>query len=413
MSTRKKETLPAAIVAQAIYNGVDPKAAQALNPELAMFARHPIMDLDRLRNRATLAEASLASAQNRLGDEDRRLELMAEKAVKAYGIGKRIQPITPEAAIKSLLKRIRGDGSSCDGYQTNVRKSLLSFVKRTREHHPVEYLSDITLEDVETEIDYLRAPKVKDQKTGDFLGEGKKPKTIKHRFTMIRELMAHAEARRWIEEDPTANKRVPKVPKGRIRFYSAEEVAAVFREAERNAFLSAVFAIEIYTGLRLDEVFKLRWDEVFIERRQIRLPAPKLDNKFKSIPIFDQLVPYLEALPRVGKTLFGEGRKKKALGRAVLRLVKRALPERAKETEEEGARRDGSQTARRTLATHLRALNVSAKRIASWLGHSVTVLEEDYCGLLPDGDRPLKITFLGGQLVTDGLPHPYPNPGIN
>ena len=55
----------------------------------------------------------------------------------------------------------------------------------------------------------------------------------------------------------------------------------------------------VETGMRLEELLGLRWDQVHIERREVRLVATK-SNRPRVVPLSDRAVAILAAIVRIG-----------------------------------------------------------------------------------------------------------------
>jgi integrase len=65
------------------------------------------------------------------------------------------------------------------------------------------------------------------------------------------------------------------VPKGAVKFYTHEEISEVFREAIKteNRSMLAYFALAIFTGIRPEEIEKLKWDEnIKMDTKEIFIP---------------------------------------------------------------------------------------------------------------------------------------------
>ena len=55
----------------------------------------------------------------------------------------------------------------------------------------------------------------------------------------------------------------------------------------------------VETGMRLEELLGLRWDQVQMERREVRLVATK-SNRPRVVPLSDRAVAVLAAVVRIG-----------------------------------------------------------------------------------------------------------------
>jgi integrase len=84
----------------------------------------------------------------------------------------------------------------------------------------------------------------------------------------------------WIEETPMKRVSKPKEPRGRERFLSDDERIALLAacKASTSRFLYTVVVLALSTGMRRGEVMGLKWQQVDLQRGQIRLTATKNDT---------------------------------------------------------------------------------------------------------------------------------------
>jgi integrase len=97
--------------------------------------------------------------------------------------------------------------------------------------------------------------------------------------------------------------------KGRERFLSPRELARLgiaLSRAERNqtetVFALAAIRLLIFTGCRRDEILKLRWNDVDLDKAMIRLPDSKTGPR--TVYLSAPAISVLSALPRVTKNPF-------------------------------------------------------------------------------------------------------------
>ena len=84
------------------------------------------------------------------------------------------------------------------------------------------------------------------------------------------------------------------VDKRRRRFIPAERIEALLKLTD-NVELKAIIALSRWGGLRTpSEPFVLRWQHIDWDRRRITVPAIK--TKLRELPLFPELVPYLQSL---------------------------------------------------------------------------------------------------------------------
>ncbi len=73
--------------------------------------------------------------------------------------------------------------------------------------------------------------------------------------------------------NPANRAPVPKAPEGRVRYLSAEELGKVLRACPE--WLRPIAGLAVATGMRRGEMLRIRWEDVSIPRREIRLRHTK------------------------------------------------------------------------------------------------------------------------------------------
>jgi integrase/recombinase XerD len=68
-----------------------------------------------------------------------------------------------------------------------------------------------------------------------------------------------------------------------------------------ESHLKPLIEMAVETGMRLEELLGLRWDQVELERREVRLVATK-SNRPRVIPLSDRAVAVIVASPHVGQS---------------------------------------------------------------------------------------------------------------
>lgn len=113
---------------------------------------------------------------------------------------------------------------------------------------------------------------------------GLKPPTIRRYLGTQSSLFSFAERSGWLAQNPVRQFDKRSLPEAlpRTRFLSQAEYRRM--------------AVE--TGMRLEELLGLRWDQVHLERREVRLVVTK-SNRPRVIPLSDRAVAILAASPRI------------------------------------------------------------------------------------------------------------------
>jgi integrase len=99
----------------------------------------------------------------------------------------------------------------------------------------------------------------------------------------------------------------------RDRWVTPEELPALVEaiEAEESPYVVAAFKLYLLTGCRRNELLRLRWADVDLTRREIRLTEAKTGTR--TVPLSDQAVAIFKELPRhIGNVYVFPGRVLKA-----------------------------------------------------------------------------------------------------
>jgi len=148
-------------------------------------------------------------------------------------------------------------------------------------------------------------------------------------------------------------------------------LAEAERQGESRAVVAAVRALAL-TGCRRGEIVSLRWPEVDLQSRQLRLSATKEGYSIR--PLGRPAVELLAEQPRNHETVFPSGRK----GTIYLRDAWDRLINRAKLT---GVT---LHTLRHSFATTANTLGCSEPTIAAMLGHSRGTMTSRYVHVVDD-----------------------------
>jgi integrase len=93
--------------------------------------------------------------------------------------------------------------------------------------------------------------------------------------------------------NPANRAPVPKAPEGRVRYLSAEELSKVLRACPE--WLRPIAGLAVVTGMRRGEMLRIRWEDVSIPRREIRLRHTK-SGKERHAPINDLVMQVLTSM---------------------------------------------------------------------------------------------------------------------
>jgi len=125
------------------------------------------------------------------------------------------------------------------------------------------------------------------------------PQTVKHDLSLLSRLFNVA-IKEWGIALPMGNPlrqvRMPKLPSGRDRRVSSEELERIATAAGSKEFGNLLrFAVE--TGMRRGEIVSMKWEQVDLKKRTIRIPETKNDTP-RTVPLSREAVRILSDLPR-------------------------------------------------------------------------------------------------------------------
>lgn len=276
-------------------------------------------------------------------------------------------------------------------------------------------LHEVTRTRVAAWLDRLRATPATTSRAG--AGRGQRAPagrmlsalTIRHALRLLRAALAAAVEAGKARENAA---REVKPPKARAvidepwTFLSAEEVQAVETCDTIPAAERAVYIVAIYTGLRLGELWGLRWDDVTLDGdrpeitvRRSHAGATK-SGKIRRVPLLPQARAALDGIAgrRDAWVFPGEhGQRRRdddARWSPGWRMVTRASGE-VERVQINGYRQRAGITRRvrfhdlrHTCASHLLmgtwGVRLPIEEVAAWLGHSSTAVTQRYAHLAPD-----------------------------
>ena len=127
---------------------------------------------------------------------------------------------------------------------------------------------------------------------------GLKSPTIRRYLATLSSLFAFAERSGWLLQNPVAafDKRSLPEAQPRMRFLSQDEYRRLL--ASSDPHIRPLIEMAVETGMRLEELLGLRWDQVHIERREVRLLVTK-SNRPRVVPLSDRAVAIFAAVARI------------------------------------------------------------------------------------------------------------------
>jgi integrase len=218
---------------------------------------------------------------------------LAGKALRAAAEGR--DPGTEKA--KSLAARANSVGAIAAEFiekysRQNNRPATVRQAERLLELHVLPHwrtraIDSITRRDV---LDLL-----------DRITDGGKPISANRTFSAIRKMFNWCASRDIIAASPCAGVRPPAAEQARDRVLTDDELKLVWAAAGRVGYPFGTLAqLLILTGQRRDEVAKMQWSEVDLDKKLWTLPRERTKNdKPHDVPLSDLAVSILNALPRL------------------------------------------------------------------------------------------------------------------
>ena len=126
---------------------------------------------------------------------------------------------------------------------------------------------------------------------------GLKPPTVRRYLATLSSMLTFAARCGWLDLNPMMgfDKRSVPEPPPRSRFLSQQEFRQLHDAAKPHLRPLLVFAVN--TGMRLEELLSLKWDQVDLDRREVRLTVTK-SNRPRVVPLSDSAVAAIVAISR-------------------------------------------------------------------------------------------------------------------
>lgn len=131
------------------------------------------------------------------------------------------------------------------------------------------------------------------------------PKTVRDYLTDIKGVINIAIDLEHIKDNVASKIKLPTHHKEEIEPFTAKEVIKLLNNS--NEWFRLYLAISFYTGMRTGEVMALKHSDIDLDERVIhikrsvsknKVTTPKTQKSIRSVPILDDLVPYLKHLPK-------------------------------------------------------------------------------------------------------------------
>jgi integrase len=133
--------------------------------------------------------------------------------------------------------------------------------------------------------------------------EGLKSPTIRRYLATLSSLFSFAERSGWLNQNPLARVDKRSLPEAqpRTRFLSKEEYRRLLSASKPH--LKPIIEMAIETGLRSEELLGLRWDQLDLDRREVRLTVTK-SKQPRVVPLSNRSVAIFVATAPIGSSPF-------------------------------------------------------------------------------------------------------------
>ena len=190
----------------------------------------------------------------------------------------------------------------------------------------------------------------------------------------------------WLDDSPMRKVSKPPEPRGRVRFLSDEERAALLREcqASENPYLYPVVVLALSSGMRAGEIMNLEWPDVDLQRGWIVLRQTK-NGERRGVPLAGlalELMKEHAKVRRIDSLLVwpGKGQRDKASEKQPVKPMDLRQPWE-KALKQAGIEDFRFHDLRHSAASYLAMNGASLAEIAEVLGHKTLSMVKRYSHL--------------------------------
>lgn len=218
---------------------------------------------------------------------------------------------------------------------------------------------------------------------------GKAQATIRQVLALIRHSFNKAtEWGMWDQVNPCTKIKMPKAHNARQRFLSREEAELLLAELRKKSLQTAqIAALSLYTGMRLGEIFSLKWSNIDLEHGFITLLDTKNGesrNIFMTAPVLDSINELDRGKPNNFLFTTRKGEQLRYISKSFARTVQSL---KLNEGIEDNRQMVSFHTLRHTFASWAVMNGTPLYHLAKALGHKTTAMTERYSHLAPDSQR--------------------------
>ena len=209
------------------------------------------------------------------------------------------------------------------------------------------------------------------------------PSYINHQRKHIHTFLNVAVKQNHLQANPASNVEKHKVKPKKLRFFSNEEIERLIG-ASKDHYLFPMIMTALYTGMRVSEIRKLKWEDINFGFDVIRVKETKT-GKPRLIPLSPRLKAILSPLRQAGGVIFTfDGKPYSQRPREpFIAILQKAKIEISRDTK--------WHCLRRTFASHHVIKGTSIAKVATWLGHAnIQMTYSKYASLAPAYDSDIE-----------------------
>ena len=212
-------------------------------------------------------------------------------------------------ALKFLVEyksKLESESVITDQTWENFRKDYLEYIKQS---HSYAYYIDIRTTFNQFNIyakDSISLKQITPQMIEKFISDTslRSKHQAKKNYVNLKCAFGKAVVWNYLKFNPLRNIKPPKVPSNNPIFINEDELKKIIRK-EPSELLRDIYFFAFHTGMRLGEIVNLKWDQVSLSERVIRVQNTKnfttKGKKERLIPINEKL--YLKLQRRVPKII--------------------------------------------------------------------------------------------------------------
>ncbi len=223
----------------------------------------------------------------------------------------------------------------------------------------------------------LEYKEVKGKKVRVPSGAAISPKTRDNYIRCLSAFFNFCMKKDYIEKNPMDKVLRVSLKQAEPEIYSLSEISTLLEATEAKSTFRLYAALAVFTGIRREELHRLKWEDIHLKDREITLSSTiTKTNRRRTVDISENLAAWLE--PYINKK-----QKPSDLVLPTIAIIRTA---KDKLLETQPTLRFIQNGFRHTSASYHLAYYKNAAQTSLRMGHSITVLEQNYKGLVRYND---------------------------